>query len=166
MLTCARCGQSCPPEQQFCTSCGTRLAPPVQEEIRCNSCGHPNQRGTQFCTNCGRPLAVQTKMRVNTPLHQALTHAPDSLATLVIQAPITGQVLAGDRGAWVCSECRGFVRADARQCKHCGVALSPAQTETSQKGGKVLMLLVMALIFGCILIIGALTLLGRMGGPA
>jgi hypothetical protein len=103
-------------------------------------------------------------MRVNTPPDQAVTQAPASPATLVIQPPITGQVLAGERGAWICSECRGFVRSDAVRCKHCGMTLSPAQPETSKRSGMVLVLLVMALILGCILIIGiigALTLLGQ-----
>lgn len=113
--------------------------------LTCARCGQSNQDGQQFCGNCGISLVSAA-------------------------SPAIARVVPNAGGAWVCSQCGGFVRVDAQKCKHCGVALIPAQAAAASGGGvpKALIIGIVAavgLIFGCIVVIGILTLLGQRVEP-
>ena len=83
-VMCPNCGSQNAAGQQFCTTCGTKLAPggqqqawqsqqtsvvpqatrgadevnSVQQAVTCPSCGSPNAAGQQFCTSCGAKLSL------------------------------------------------------------------------------------------------------------
>lgn len=54
---CPTCGKEVPPQNKFCTSCGTRIenapAPVVPQEKICPICGKAVPLQNRFCTNCG-----------------------------------------------------------------------------------------------------------------
>lgn len=110
--------------------------------LTCARCGQSNQEGQQFCGNCGISLVSAA-------------------------SPTVARVVPNAGGAWVCSQCGGYVRIDAEKCKHCGIALIPAQPADTSKRGDVKVVLVIlglttiAVVFGCIVVIGILTLLGQ-----
>lgn len=185
MLTCARCGQANQPDQRFCGNCGTPLTPPAPDPRRCLSCGHVNDAEVRFCTSCGKPLAIQMAARVNTPPVAPAYTPPSAIPpTIQVQLPAAVQIIAASGGGYACSQCGGFVRADAERCKHCkavfgapptmlagGVAPAAATQVTplpgvaavaSKSGGSKTWLWIVAVV-GVVmlcLIIGLLTLMG------
>lgn len=50
-ITCNKCGNSNPPDSNFCVKCGSALS------SGCSKCGHNNPTGSAFCNNCGFALA-------------------------------------------------------------------------------------------------------------
>ena len=120
--------------------------------LRCARCGQANPENLRFCGNCGMSLM-----------------AAPALPGIESQPPPPARVIPNAGGAWICSQCGGFVRIDAEKCKHCGIALIPAQQpNTSKRGGMKAVLIILgivgALTVGCILLIGVLTLLGQRVG--
>jgi len=70
--TCPSCGSQNAADQQFCGSCGAKLAGEVEQQtITCPRCGSQNAADQQFCGSCGARLAggvQQVPTRVMEPL--------------------------------------------------------------------------------------------------
>lgn len=58
-MICPKCNKSNSETAKFCSGCGTRLAPPAEENVRkpavplCGNCGKPLKPGARFCVFCG-----------------------------------------------------------------------------------------------------------------
>ena len=50
-ITCNKCGDSSPPNSNFCVKCGNALS------SSCSKCGFHSPTGSAFCNNCGFALA-------------------------------------------------------------------------------------------------------------
>ncbi len=71
-IACPGCGSQNPADQQFCGSCGAKLAGEAEQQtIICPGCGSQNPASQQFCGSCGARLAggvQQVPTRVMEPL--------------------------------------------------------------------------------------------------
>jgi len=71
-IACPGCGSQNPADQQFCGSCGAKLAGEAEQQtIMCPGCGSQNPASQQFCGSCGAKLAggaQQVPTRVMEPL--------------------------------------------------------------------------------------------------
>ena len=57
-IACPGCGSQNAADQQFCGSCGAKLAGEVEQQtITCPGCGSQNPASQQFCGSCGAKLA-------------------------------------------------------------------------------------------------------------
>ncbi len=57
-IACPGCGSQNPASQQFCGSCGAKLAGEAEQQtITCPGCGSQNPASQQFCGSCGAKLA-------------------------------------------------------------------------------------------------------------
>lgn len=58
---CPSCGAAAAPDNKFCLSCGTPLAPPTPpppQGNNCSTCGAAAAPDNKFCLSCGTPLAA------------------------------------------------------------------------------------------------------------
>jgi len=61
-IACPGCGSQNPADQQFCGSCGAKLAGEAEQQtIICPGCGSQNAASQQFCGSCGAKLAGEAQ---------------------------------------------------------------------------------------------------------
>lgn len=57
---CPQCGADMPRDALFCSACGARMKPAVQQVRFCTICGAQLEPGTIFCTSCGTKVVEDT----------------------------------------------------------------------------------------------------------
>lgn len=57
---CPQCGADMPKDALFCSACGARMKPAVQQVRFCIKCGAQLEPGTIFCTSCGTKVVEDT----------------------------------------------------------------------------------------------------------
>lgn len=57
---CPQCGADMPRDALFCSACGARMKPVVQQIRFCIKCGAQLEPGTIFCTSCGTKVIEDT----------------------------------------------------------------------------------------------------------
>ena len=75
-ISCPKCGAQNLAGQQFCGSCGAKLAIETpRQTVTCSKCGSQNPTGQQFCGVCGAKLAAVVPQDVGKTVDSLLSHS-------------------------------------------------------------------------------------------
>jgi hypothetical protein len=144
MALCTSCGSEVDDAASFCTSCGQRMAAPLQPAAAvpaapsvCSACGAQADPGFAFCTNCGQPIAAQALAEpapapaaVETAATAAAPLAVDPAPMPVAPPPMPATPSASSSTA-VCTSCGTALEPESRFCTSCGQPTSGSDAITA-----------------------------------